>query len=296
MVRIAFSCWKKRNSVNFIARKRVPRRFSCSGRKQHSSLHSHLKRIPKPQKRQLLDPFNTAATALSILQAAAFHSTGNRPFAEEPVISVEENKHVFRVAQQVDQITESTGHPFNLMPLFANRTELHSSTIMGVQHHALLSQASAYLHNPRLQLLHWFRFFVLHCGTHHLLLHQAVLMQCSLVLVQYPLLMSFTQVLYGKRKTQVLSEAKRQRARKPSTSGTQTRGHALRNFYAADFSAFVFKRVKKMLAAENSRNKTAWTQTSALKRQSAASLLPTFCILSGLLSFVPFSSAGNWLW
>lgn len=85
-------------------------------------------------------------------------------------------------------------------------TELHSGTIIGVQYHLLLPPRHLpYLHNSRLQLLHRFRFFVLHSGTHHLLLHHAVLMQCSLVLVQYPLLMSFTQVLYGKRKKQVLS-------------------------------------------------------------------------------------------
>lgn len=99
-----------------------------------------------------------------------------------------------------------------------------------------------------------------------------------------------------KGKNRYLVEAKKQQARKPSTSGTQTHGHALCNFYAADFCSFIFKRVKKiMLAAKNSRNKNAWTQTSDLKRQSGASLLPTFQILSGLLSFGPFSilSAGN---
>lgn len=49
----------------------------------------------------------------------------------------------------------------------------------------------------------------------------------------------------GKGKNRYLVEAKKQQARKPSTSGTQTHGHALCNFYAADFFSFIFKRVKK---------------------------------------------------
>lgn len=133
----------------------------------------------------------------------------------------------------------------SVQKLSANVTELESSTITEPSPTLCSPRCLLYLHNPRFQLLHRFWLLVLHSGTHHLLLHHAVLVQCSLVLVQYPLLVPFTQVLYGKRKQQVCSWSQEAANTQPGTSGTHTHcGHALCHFYAADLCYFVFKRVK----------------------------------------------------
>lgn len=175
-------------------------------------------------------------------------------------------------------------------------SELHSGTIIGVQYHPLLSQASALPPQsetpiappiPVLCSAQWHSSSASSSCCTYAMLAGA----CAIL----PSHVFHTGPLCEKEKNRYSAEAKRQQAHKPSTSGTQTQGHALCNFYAADFCFFVFKKVRKTLAAKNSRNKTAWTQTSELTRQSGASLLPTFWILSGLLSFVHFSilSAGN---
>lgn len=77
------------------------------------AIQTHTKNL----KRQFLDSFDMTTTALSIMQTVAFHSSCKRCVAKEPVISVKENKCVFLVAQQVAQITQSTGYPFGLMVL-----------------------------------------------------------------------------------------------------------------------------------------------------------------------------------
>lgn len=52
-----------------------------------------------------------------------------------------------------------------------------------------------HLNNARLQLLHRCLLFGLHRGTHHLPLHHAVLVQGSLVLMEYALLVTLAEVL-----------------------------------------------------------------------------------------------------
>lgn len=69
----------------------------------------------KSLKKQCLDPFDRTATALSITQATAFHTSCKWHVAREPVISIEENKYIFLEAQQVSQITRSTSYRFWLM-------------------------------------------------------------------------------------------------------------------------------------------------------------------------------------
>lgn len=59
----------------------------------------------------------------------------------------------------------------------------------------------AHLHDAGLQLLHRLGLAVLHGGAHQLPLHQAVLVQRPLVLVQHALLVPLTQVLPGGRGT-----------------------------------------------------------------------------------------------
>ena len=196
------------------------------------------------------------------MQTVAFHNSCKWHVAKEPVSSKSWGKQMcFPCGTACSSNYPKYRLPFQSNAFLQIWLSCIAAPLQGPSMTLCSPRHLPYLHNPRLQLLHRFWFFVLHSGTHHLLLHHAVLMQCSLVLVQYPLLMPFTQVLYGRwKKNRYLVEAKRQQARKPSTSGTQTHGHALCNIYAADFCFFIFKRVKKKktpLAAKNSRNKTA---------------------------------------
>lgn len=125
-------------------------------------------------------------------------------------------------------------------------TELQSSTLTEPSPTLCSPRCLPYLHNPRLQLLHRFWLFVLHSGTHHLLLHHAVLVQGSLVLVQYPLLVPFTQVLYGKRKQQVCSGSQESANTQPSTSGTHTLWSHFVSFLRCRFLLLGFQEGQKM--------------------------------------------------
>lgn len=128
-------------------------------------------------------------------------------------------------------------------------TELQSSTITEPSPTLCSPRCLPYLHNPGFQLLHRFWLFVLHSGTHHLLLHHAVLVQRSLVLVQYPLLVPFTQVLYGKRKQQVRSGSQESANTAKYIRNTHVWSHLV-SFLCCRFLLLCFQEGQKMPAAK----------------------------------------------
>jgi len=195
---MAFSCWKRRNSVKHNARKRVPRRSICSRRKQYSSATGNSNTQQEPKK---------AAPALMWYDSnCALHHT-EYCFPHLLQLSCCQRTSYKYWGKQMCYPCSTTGSSNYSSTSYLSRLTALCRYDWGVPLSAFPMHLH-YLHNSRFQLLHWFWLFVLHCGTHHLFLHHAVLMQCSLVLVQYPLLMSFTQVLYRGKETnkkQVLS-------------------------------------------------------------------------------------------
>lgn len=225
------------------------------------------------------------------MQTAASHSSCRWRAAWEAATNVEANQHVFHVAQQGAQISQSTGYPFCKcdflqMWLSSRAAPLQSPVppfvLSGACPTSTIRDSSCSTDSGSL-----------FCTVALIICFFIMLYLCNArwCLCNTPFSCLSHRSFMGKQNS---SGAKSQQTHSQVHQDTHVWSHFV-SFLHCRFLLLCLQEGQKMPVAKNLRNQTAWTQTSELKRQPGASLLPTFWLLSGLLSFLTFSvlSAGN---